>query len=104
MPDYLVEVYLSPSSAAGASVSREDVCRAAEELTQQGLDIQLTQLIVMPEDETCLYLFEAASEQAVLLAVSRAGLTCNRLTPALSTPTAGHRPAGHSKSTSAEEY
>ena len=94
MPDYLVEVYLSPSSTAGDTPRRDEVSRAAEEVTRQGLAIELTQLIVMPEDETCLYLFDATSEQAVRLAVSRAGLTCSRLMPARSTRTAGHPPAG----------
>lgn len=103
MPGYLVEVFLSPSSVAHAPASRDEVSRAADEITRQGLEIQLTQLILVPEDETCFYLFEASSEQAVRLAVARAGLTFSRLAPAVSTRTGGNRPLESSSPYPAEE-
>ena len=103
MPGYLVEVYLSPSSGERAPLGRDEVSRAADEITRQGLAIQLTQLILVPEDEICFYLFDATSEQAVRLAAARAGLTFSRLAPAVSTRTVGNRPLGATSSVPSEE-
>jgi hypothetical protein len=86
--EFLVEVYLSP--AAAESMPRpEDVSRAADQLTREGQRVQLLQSVFVPEDETCFFLFEAQSRDAVAETTRRCGLRFERLVEAVSdwTPT-----------------
>jgi hypothetical protein len=82
--EYLVEVYLPPSSSGRAGPGPEEISRAADQVTRQGLAVRLTRLIVVPEDETCFYLFDADSADAVHQVANRSGLTYGRVVEAVS--------------------
>lgn len=84
MSEYLVEVYLPPISSGRAGPGPEEISRAADQVTRQGKAVRLTRFIVVPEDETCFYLFDADSADAVHQVASRSGLTYGRVVGAVS--------------------
>jgi hypothetical protein len=81
--EFLVEVYLSLVEAAGSMPRPQDVSRAADQLTREGQWVQLLQTVFVPQDETCLLLFEAQSKDAVAEAARRCGLRFERLVEAV---------------------
>jgi hypothetical protein len=93
VPEFLAEVYVS-SASEGASLPRvEDVARAADQVTRDGEQVQLLRLILVPDDETCFYLYRAESAQAVVSAGRRVGLRFDRVVEAASgSPASSHRP------------
>src|ERR1700730_15637661 len=74
MSKFLVEVYVSQAGAAVAAPRPDDVARVADELTREGRHVRLLRSILVPEDETCLYLFRAQTGDVVREAATRAGL------------------------------
>jgi Nickel responsive protein SCO4226-like len=63
-------------------------CRAAAEaLTREGLSARYLRSIFIPEDETCFFLLEAGSADAVREVTRRAGLESGRIAEALDTRT-----------------
>jgi Nickel responsive protein SCO4226-like len=83
MSEYLVEAYVS-RVAAGAAPGFEDLSLAADELTREGKQVRFLRSIFVPEDETCFYLYQAPSIDAVREAAARAGLDYERVTEAVS--------------------
>ena len=79
MPEYLVELYVSRTGAGGLRQSVETARRAAEELSRQGTPVSQLRFIFVPEDETCLLLYEAVSAEAVQEVARRAELCFERL-------------------------
>lgn len=75
-----VGLYRSCGEPLTAVAERVSAC--APELTEQGTPVRYLQTIFLPEDETCLYLFDAASEADVRAAVERAGIGFDRIGPA----------------------
>ncbi len=61
----------------------EDVSAAADELTREGTHVQLVQSILVPEDETCFYLFQAQTGDAVREVAARTGLRFERVVEAV---------------------
>jgi hypothetical protein len=86
MLEYLAEVYVMPTAATLAAVQFEDLSLAADELTREGTPVRLVSRILVPEDETCFYLYEAASRQSVREAGARAGLPFAHVSEAVSVP------------------
>lgn len=84
MSEYLVESYLSPHSRDAAGPLPAEIAAAADELTREGQPVRLVQTVLIPADETCLYLFEAASSMAVVQAAKRSGLRFERVLDATS--------------------
>ena len=84
MSEYLVEVYHPRSAAAAPQPSPEEVRHAAETLSLQGQEVRLLRVIIVPDDETCFYLFRADSADLVKEAAARAGLKVERLVAAMS--------------------
>ena len=82
MSEFLVEVYVTREIARAATGSAE-VAAAAEQLTREGRRVRLVHSIVVPEDETCFYLFEAQTGDAVREAATRAGLRFDRVRKAV---------------------
>jgi hypothetical protein len=72
---FLLEVY-SPSS--GTSREAEIVAQA---VAGHG-EVRYLRSILIPQDETCLHLLEAASTKAVLAAATRAAIRFERLVEA----------------------
>ena len=79
MVEYLVERYVSRSESEGLKSGCERARRAAEELSREGTSVLLVRSIFVPEDETCFYLYEAESSEAVLEAARRAELRVDRI-------------------------
>lgn len=87
MPEFLVEAYSPPSDHDGPTA--DDVAEAADLVAQEGRSVRLQRTILLPDDETCLYLFEAESIAAVMEAADRAGLRYERSCEARSAWTSG---------------
>jgi len=72
MAEYLVESYIaSPDTVA---YETERVRGAVGELARAGMSIRFVRSIFVPEDETCLFLIEADSPEAVREVARRASL------------------------------
>lgn len=83
MAEYLVELYVSRDDSAAVESGAERARAAAEELSDEGEPVRYVRAIFVPEDETCFFLYEAGSAEAVRDAARRAGLCCGRITEAL---------------------
>jgi len=83
VPQYLVELYVPRSDAGAVERGASDAERAARELTCAGTPVRYLHSIFLPEDETCLLLFEAGCKDDVREAARRAGLTSGRLSEAV---------------------
>jgi hypothetical protein len=83
MSEYLVELYVSRTDALGAERGAERARLAAEEQTRRGIPVRCLRAIYIPDDETCLLLFEAGSAQAVRDAAELAALPFERLATAI---------------------
>ena len=83
MTGFLVELYVSQSDAAAVAHGAERTRLAAEELTREGTPVRYLRSIFVPEDETCFFLYEAESADAVREATRLAGLSSVRITEAL---------------------
>lgn len=82
MSEFLVEAYASRVATASDPPPVHDVSRAAEELTREGTPVRFLRTIFVPAEETCFYLYEASSVEAVMQAAGRAGLAFERVTEA----------------------
>ena len=82
MAEYLVELYVSREDSAAVESGAERARAAADEVTEEGA-VRYVRAIFVPEDETCFFLYEAASAEAVHDAARRAGLSSGRIIEAL---------------------
>lgn len=80
--EFMVEVYVT-TEAARAVPGSEEVAAAAEQLTREGRRVRLVRSIFVPEDETCFYIFQAQTSDAVREAATRAGLRFDRVRKAV---------------------
>ncbi|HZD86484.1 MAG TPA: hypothetical protein VE088_00585 [Gaiellaceae bacterium] len=84
MPSYLVETYLSRTSA-GERLAREQRARsAAEQLTRERSSVRFERSIHVPEDEICFFVFRAATSGDAALVAERARLDPIRIVEAVS--------------------
>jgi len=90
--EFLVELYVSREDAAAVERGAERTRRAAEELTREGTPVRFVRSIFVPEDETCFFLCEAVSAEAVREAARRAALSFERVTEALAESGDENRP------------
>lgn len=74
MAEFLLELYAPRGEADAFDRRTERAQQAAEELRREGAHIRFLRSILVPEDETCFYLYEAASAEAVREAARRAEL------------------------------
>jgi hypothetical protein len=77
--EFLVETYVSRSQSTGEILTSAAVSSAAEQITREGRPVHLVRSIVVPEEETCFFLFQAQSADAVRDAATRAGLRFGRV-------------------------
>ena len=83
MPTFLVETYLPRSRVADAKAIGREAGARARELTREGTQIRYVRLTLLPDDETCFHVFEAASADAVAEVCRRAGIGAGRIVSAL---------------------
>ena len=79
MAEFVVELYVSRTDVAGVERGAQRARLAAEQLTRAGTRVRYLRSIFVPQDETCLLLFEAASADAVRTAARRAALPFDRV-------------------------
>ncbi len=84
MAEFLVELYAPRSDAATIRRDARRARRAARELTREGVPVRYLRAVFVPDDETCFYLYEAKSADAVQQAADRAALRIERVTEAVS--------------------
>ena len=83
MPEFLAETY-APATPPAPAVSRAgDLAVAAGQASQDGAPVRFLGAILVPEEETCFWLYQAPSAAAVRLAMIRARLRPGRITPAV---------------------
>lgn len=84
MPSYIAETYLGRGQV-DERLRREQRFRlAATELTREHTGVRFERSIHIPEDEICLFLFEAPSEQDAVALAESAGLDAFRVVEAIS--------------------
>lgn len=83
MPSYLVETYLSRSSAEERATRERRARSAAEELTRGQTSVTFERSIHVPEDEICFFVFHAGSSRDATLAAERAELDPIRVVEAV---------------------
>lgn len=79
MTEFIVELYVSRADRDAVGRHAERARLAAEELTREGTPVRHLRSIFVPDDETCFFLFEAASAGAVRDALRRAALACEHV-------------------------
>jgi hypothetical protein len=83
MPEFLAETY-APLGAPGTAAPRvSDAALDAEQVSQPGAPVRLLCAILVPEEETCFWLYRASSADAVRAAMTRTGLRPERITRAV---------------------
>ena len=80
MPDYCLEIYLTAGSPAALDDAVRSARAAAESFEARGRSLRYLRSTYLPEDETCLHFFAAASAHDLSEAATRAGLTGGRIT------------------------
>jgi hypothetical protein len=82
MTEFLVELYISREDRASLEREVEQARITAAEMTSEGTPIRYVRSIFVPEDETCFFLYEAASAASVRTAARRARLPFERVAEA----------------------
>jgi hypothetical protein len=82
MHEFIAEQYFSRTDAAAARRAGGAARRAAEELARDGVAIELVRSLFVPEDETCLFIYEADSLESVQIGAERGGLAFDRIAQA----------------------
>jgi hypothetical protein len=91
MTEFLVECYVSRTDGGAVARSVENAQLAAHQLSSEGTPVRCLRSIFVPEDETCFFLYEAASADVVREAVRRAALPFERVTQAIAQSSAEPR-------------
>jgi hypothetical protein len=89
MAEFLVELYVSREATDAVELDLERARLAAEELTSEGTPVRCVRSILVPDDETCLCLYDAVSMEAVREMSARAGLELERISVAIASGSAG---------------
>jgi len=83
MAEFLVELYVSRGASGAVELDLERARLAAEQLTSEGTPVRCVRSILVPDDETCLCLYDAVSMEAVREMSDRAGLELERISVAV---------------------
>jgi hypothetical protein len=89
--EFLLEVYVPRTDGLAVERGEERARIAADELAREGTPVRFLRSIFVPEDETCFYLCEAASTDAVSQLAKRAGLPFERVVESVAPATAARR-------------
>jgi Protein of unknown function (DUF4242) len=90
-PEFVVEIYTPRDTAKRAAARIEDAALAADQVSARTAEVRFVHGISPPEDETCFYLYEATSAEAVREAVRRAQLRLVRISEGVSMRPQGGR-------------
>jgi Nickel responsive protein SCO4226-like len=81
--EFLLELYVSRGDSAAAERGAEQARLGAEALVREGVPVRYLGSMFVPEDETCFYLYEAPSADAVREAARRGQLAVARVVRAI---------------------
>jgi hypothetical protein len=85
MTVFLVECYVSRTAAGAVERGAARARLGAEKLTRHGTPVGYLRSIFVPEDETCFFVYEAASADNVRQAARLAGLPFERVAQVVAT-------------------
>jgi hypothetical protein len=91
VPDYLVEVYVPTWTAAELPPAASRAQAGAQALAHADGAVRCSQLIFIPVDELCFYLYTGPSKAAVAEATTHAGVTLDRVVEAVQCHMKGQR-------------
>ncbi|HTP19311.1 MAG TPA: hypothetical protein VMJ65_06880 [Solirubrobacteraceae bacterium] len=74
MPEFVAEQYFSRTDAAGAHRAASAARNAAEQMAREGTDVEFVRSLFVPEDETCIFIYEADCIDSVRMAAERGAL------------------------------
>lgn len=84
MAEFVVEIYVPREDARALDRRAGELRRAAAAVARErGTEVRLVWRLYVPSDETCLLLYEAGEIEAVQEAAGRAGVSCERVTEAV---------------------
>jgi hypothetical protein len=83
MPSYLVETYAPRSRVDELEAVGRRIQAAIAELEREGAVVRYVRTTLLPDDETCFHVLEAASPEAVERVCRRAGLDGARVVSAV---------------------
>src|SRR5215467_7355952 len=83
MPEFLAETYAPRDGPGGAAPRAGDLARAAGQASGPGAPVRFLGAIAVPGEETCFWLYQAPTADAVRAAMIAAGLRPERITPAV---------------------
>lgn len=86
MGEFVAEQYLSRTDEGAAERAASAARGAAAQLTREGAPVRLVRAIFIPEDETCIHLYETDRIETVRRVASRAALCFERVSEAVSEP------------------
>ena len=84
MPEFLAETYVPRDAPAPAVPRPGDIAQGADQASQPGAPVRFLGAVLVPHEETCFWLYQAPSADAVRAAMTRARLRPERITPAVS--------------------
>ena len=90
MREFVAEQYISETDPAAVERDASVARRAAELLASEGTPIEFVRSIFVPEDETCIHMYEADSIEAVRLVAALASLRFEHISEAVTE--SGHSP------------
>jgi hypothetical protein len=82
MLEFLAETY-APRDAPDTAVPSATDAAVAGQASQDGAPVRFLGAILVPEEETCFWLYQAPSAGAVRAAMTAAGLRPERISPAV---------------------
>ena len=83
MPSFLVETHVPRTQAQDAHAAGRSMRDAARTLSREGTSVRYVRTTLLPGDETCFHVLEAASRDAVAAACRLAGLERARIVVAV---------------------
>lgn len=86
MPEFLVETYVARDGGDSVAQAGERARQATLELAKEGVTVGYVRSIYVPDDETCFFLYEAETIDAVRVAARLAELPFDRVTEAVTGP------------------
>ena len=84
MAEYLLEVYVTRTDTKAVEDGTRRARAGAEAAAADGSIVRFVRSIFMPADDTCFFLYEADSPEAIREAARRAGLPMERVVEARS--------------------
>jgi hypothetical protein len=80
MPEFLAETYAPRLAPGNAGHGPGEAALPAEQASSPGAPLRFLGVILVPEEETCFWLYQAPTAGAVRAAMTAAGLRPERIT------------------------